>query len=48
VFSYKNCVVAEHNGEVVGMLVAFPMEAKPDPGEPEGEEDPLRRAGAAG
>lgn len=39
VFSYKNCVVAEHNGEVIGMLVAFPMEAEPDPGEP--EEDPV-------
>ena len=41
VFSYKNCVVAEHNGEVIGMLVAFPMESKPDQGEPEGEEDPV-------
>ncbi len=40
VFSYKNCVVAEHNGEVIGMLVAFPMETEPDPGEPE-EEDPV-------
>jgi len=40
VFSYKNCVVAEHNGEVIGMLVAFPMETEPDPGEPEGE-DPV-------
>jgi ribosomal protein S18 acetylase RimI-like enzyme len=39
VFSYKNCVVAEHNGEVIGMLVAFPMEAESDPGEP--EEDPV-------
>ena len=41
VFSYKNCVVAEHNGEVIGMLVAFPMETEPDPDEPEGEEDPV-------
>ena len=40
-FSYKNCVVAEHNGEVIGMLVAFPMETEPDPGEPEGREDPV-------
>ena len=40
VFSYKNCVVAEHNGEVIGMLVAFPTETEPDPGEPEGE-DPV-------
>ena len=41
VFSYKNCVVAEHDGEVIGMLVAFPMEAEPDPGEPDGEADPV-------
>ena len=40
VFSYKNCVVAEHYGEVIGMLVAFPTETEPDPGEPEGE-DPV-------
>lgn len=40
VFSYKNCVVAEHNGEVIGMLVAFPMETEPDPGESE-VEDPV-------
>ena len=24
-FSYKNCVIAEHEGEIIGMLVAFPM-----------------------
>jgi len=41
VFSYKNCVVAEHNGEMIGMPVAFPMETEPEPGEPEGEEDPV-------
>jgi ribosomal protein S18 acetylase RimI-like enzyme len=40
VFSYKNCVVAEHNGEVIGMLVAFPMETEPNPGEPE-RKDPV-------
>ena len=41
VFSYKNCVVAEHKGEVIGMLVAFPVEkSEADPGEPEGE-DPI-------
>ena len=44
-FSYKNCVVAEKGGEVVGMLVAFPMEpAEPDAsGEPEEEVDPVLR-----
>lgn len=39
VFSYRNCVVAERNGEVIGMLVAFPMEPEPGGGEP--EEDPV-------
>src|SRR5688572_22420993 len=36
-FSYQNCVVAEHDGRgVVGMLVAFPMEAEvPAPEEAE-------------
>ena len=38
-FSYKNCVVAEKGGEVVGFLVAFPME--PDAGEPEEDVDPV-------
>ena len=32
VFSYRNCVVAEKDGEVIGMLVAFPMEPEPDAG----------------
>ncbi len=41
VFSYKNCVVAEQDGEVIGMLVAFPMEPDPGEDEPEGEEDPV-------
>lgn len=41
VFSYKNCVVAERDGEVIGMLVAFPMEPEPDAGEPEGGKDPV-------
>ena len=41
VFSYKNCVVAEHNGGVIGMLVAFPMETEPDPGESVGKEDAI-------
>jgi len=46
-FSYKNCVVAEADGEVVGMLVAFPMEAEDggdgedaDPGQDETEGSP--------
>lgn len=38
VFSYKNCVVAEVDGEVVGMLVAFLMEA--DDGEGDGDHEP--------
>ncbi len=31
-FSYKNCLVAEHDGEVIGMLVAFPMHPAENPG----------------
>ena len=27
-FSYRNCVVVEHEDEVIGMLVAFPMHAE--------------------
>lgn len=40
VFSYKNCVVAEHDGEVIGMLVAFPIELEESDGG-ESEEDPV-------
>ncbi len=40
VFSYKNCVVAELDGDVIGMLVAFPMDSEPNPGKG-GEEDPV-------
>jgi len=29
-FSYRNCTIAEVNGEVAGMLVAFPMFVSPD------------------
>ena len=29
-FSYRNCTVAELNGEIIGMLVAFPMHVDPD------------------
>lgn len=25
IFSYKNCIAAEYEGEIIGMLVAFPM-----------------------
>lgn len=31
-FSYKNCLVAEHEGEIIGMLVAFPMHLPENPG----------------
>ena len=38
-FSYQNCVVAEIDGEVAGMLVAFPMaEEQPDAGASEPSE----------
>jgi len=38
-FSYRNCVVVEHEGEVIGMLVAFPMlvEGNTD----DGDSDPV-------
>ena len=36
-FSYQNCVVVEQNGEIVGMLVAFPMHVDPE----ETEDDPV-------
>lgn len=29
-FSYRNCTVAELTGEIIGMLVAFPMHVEPD------------------
>ena len=38
-FSYRNCTVVEMDGEVAGMLVAFPMHC--DPGEI--ESDPVLR-----
>ncbi len=37
-FSYKNCTIAEINGEIAGMLVAFPMHVDPDA---EPETDPV-------
>jgi ribosomal protein S18 acetylase RimI-like enzyme len=39
-FSYKSCVVAETEGEVVGMLVAFPMYL-PDGPNASNEPDPV-------
>ncbi|MDX1384930.1 MAG: GNAT family N-acetyltransferase [Thermoanaerobaculia bacterium] len=38
VFSYRNCTVAELEGRVVGMLVAFPMHVDPDA---RADEDPV-------
>jgi ribosomal protein S18 acetylase RimI-like enzyme len=37
-FSYENCTVVESEGEVVGMLVAFPMQVDPSG---EDESDPV-------
>lgn len=37
-FSYQNCTLAERDGEIVGMLVAFPMHVEPDAGP---EPDPV-------
>ncbi len=42
-FSYKNCLVAEHEGEIIGMLVAFPMHLPGNPG-PAAEIDPVLAA----
>ena len=39
VFSYRNCTVAERNGEVIGMLVAFQVEPDPDVSDPDEEVD---------
>lgn len=41
VFSYKNCTVAERNGEVIGMLVAFPVEPDSTVSESDEEVDPV-------
>jgi len=40
VFSYKNCVIAEIDGQVAGMLVAFPMSEPENTGE-DSETDPV-------
>lgn len=39
-FSYENCLVADDDGAVVGMINAFALRAS---GEPAGEEDPVLR-----
>jgi ribosomal protein S18 acetylase RimI-like enzyme len=41
VFSYRNCTVAEGNGEVIGMLVAFPVEPDSAVSEPDEGVDPV-------
>ena len=41
VFSYRNCTVAERNGEVIGMVVAFPIEPDPDLSDPDEEVNPV-------
>ncbi len=38
-FSYTNCVVAEREGEVIGQLCAYPVEANAE--EPDGPIDPV-------
>ena len=38
-FSYTNCVVAEREGEVIGQLCAYPIEANAE--EPDGPVDPV-------
>lgn len=38
-FSYKNCVVAEREGEVIGQLCTYPIEANAE--EPDGPIDPV-------
>ncbi len=39
-FSYQNCLVAENDGAVVGMVHSFPM-VEPAPGERTGQTDPV-------
>ena len=39
-FSYKNCIVAEYKGGIIGMLVAFPMYL-PDGPDASNEPDPV-------
>ena len=44
VFSYKNCTVATHGYEVMGMLVAFPIESEETA--ESSEQDPVLRPSA--
>jgi ribosomal protein S18 acetylase RimI-like enzyme len=37
-FSYKNCIVAEQAGEVIGMMLTFPIEESTDAPEPPADE----------
>jgi len=39
-FSYQNCVMAEVEGRVVGMMVAYPIPVEPPASEPQNEPDP--------
>lgn len=41
VFSYRNCTVAERNAEVIGMLVAFPVEPDSEVNDSDEEVDPV-------
>jgi GNAT superfamily N-acetyltransferase len=40
-FSYQNCLMAEHAGEVRGMMHAFPIDAPTDPSPGEQPVDPV-------
>lgn len=42
-FSYRNCDIAEIEGEPVGMLHAYPIAAQPRPATPEDAADPVLR-----
>jgi ribosomal protein S18 acetylase RimI-like enzyme len=39
-FSYQNCLVAEQDGEVIGMIHCFPMEPSPE-ADPDPDPDPV-------
>ena len=41
--SYRNCVVAEYDGKVVGMMLAYPIAAEHDQAEEEPQADPVLR-----
>jgi GNAT superfamily N-acetyltransferase len=40
-FSYRNCLLAEHGGEVRGMMHAYPLDAPTDPSPDEQPVDPV-------